>query len=127
MNIPFLIAGSLALLGGAAHLFAGTQETLLIRPENTGKKYQHSWHQTYGAWHLITVDAFLMGIVLFWLAFTELGNELPTFIMVWMFGWSIVWVITLMTSSGARAYARSLPQWILFLGIGLFTLWGMYC
>ena len=125
MNIAFFIAGTLALLGAVAHLFMGTRETLLTKPADPSGKVQQSWYQAFGAWHLISLDAALLAAALFWLSFNGEHEVLAYFIVIWMLGWTMAWIATLVTTEGARAFAGKLPQWALFLAIGLVTLWGI--
>ena len=124
MNIPFFIAGSLALLAAAAHFFLGTREAFLIKPERANRKVQQSWYQTLGAWHLVSWDVTFLAAALFWLAFNDHQATLASFIVIWMFGWTLAWISTLATAKAGRAYVGQLPQWILFLVIGLMTMWG---
>ena len=105
MNIPVLITACISLLAFVAHTFVGTRECALLSPlsytNNSGaenqKLIQH-WKQSMCAFQMLTVDLFLLTIVLFVIALTEVipfEAELILFLSLVFCLWGIVWLIHL--------------------------------
>lgn len=121
MNIPFLIAGALALLGGAVHTYGG--EYTLRRtateafPSLPNGSPAIAKAELRFVWHMVTIDLFFFGGLLFLLGFGTLsadyGKLVTALFVLYSFPIALLPLLTLRTP---MTLLRA-PQWILTLAI----------
>ena len=121
MNIPILIANILALLAFAVHTFVGDKELKVNEPtEENAKNYlkREKWTMARCGWHWISVDLLFVTIGLSLINFTNnFDNEkiLLQIMLIYFFGYAIVWVLTIAVSKQFAKNYLKLGQWMLLL------------
>ena len=117
MNYWHLSAAILSFVAFLAHLIPGSKETLSLRQATSPEQ---AWHQTFGAWQLISVDLLVLSGIFLASALGYLSNNMNVLagvLYVWLLGWTVVWILTIWLSSRKWKYLFSLPQWVLFLAL----------
>jgi len=137
MDLFYLVAGFLVALTFFAHIIFGTKESLNARPndqqtadrvdvDSTSKKQQY-WMQSMCAFQLVTVDLFIVGIILFAMGLTEVisfETELAYCLAVYFFLWAIAWLVQLSFLKKSNKQYYLLGQWAIFMLIGGLILGG---
>lgn len=131
MNMAFLLAGILSLIGALAHGLGG--ETMLLRkvsaeafptmPNGDGAQAKAETRMT---WHAVTVYFVITGILLLLMAFDQLNaiNTLAGIITLHFVAWTFVLaLVPPITLRDPRAALRS-PQWLLMLILAALTYGG---
>jgi len=133
MNVLVLIVACISLLSLIAHSFIGTKETAAIIPsrsdsesEESGKLVQY-WRQSMCAFQMLTVDLFLMTIVLFTISLTDIisfERELTLFLSLVFLLWGLAWLVQLFfLKTEAKTYL-ALFQWAFWFICSALLFWG---
>jgi hypothetical protein len=115
MEIPELIIACILLAAVIAHVFVGTRETAALKPVDN--KLSINWAQAMCAFQMLSVDLLAVCVLLFAIAFYDLGPIEPTLVLllaVLFLLWGVAWVIqTLWLQRDIRTLFR-LPHWIVW-------------
>ena len=116
MNIAILIAGVLSLLAFVVHAFMGDKEHQRLKPDIlSNDKIQEIWIQGRAAWHWLSVDLLLSGILLIIISTTELieaKSEISFLLALYFLICGLVWFGALYFSKQKNQQFLSLGQWI---------------
>lgn len=126
MNVYFLVAGVLSLVGSLIHAIGGEMAILMrmeaaVFPTMPNGDGAQAKAETRMVWHGLTVYFGLAGALLLLLAFDQFGNaEALGAITALHFGaWALLMaLLPALTLHKAAAALRS-PQWVLLLAIAL--------
>ncbi|MDO8925581.1 MAG: hypothetical protein Q7U94_01565 [Sideroxyarcus sp.] len=124
MNKPLLIASLLTALIAAIHLFAGGAD--VATPLLASALAEEPRLTLYAVWHLVTVTLVLSAIALYVSALPRhaaAARYLALFISVLWLCFGLVFLAVVSTQPGDGLLFK-LPQWILFIPVGLLGLWG---
>jgi len=127
MNIPVLIVASVMLLAVVAHILGGTKETASIRPSNENEKLILNWKQTMCAFQMLSIDLFVVMVVLFTIALTDVISfeyELTKIISIIIFLWGVVWLIQLFWLKSVKKTYFLLPHWLIWFICSALLYWG---
>ncbi len=130
MNTPILIANILTLLAFFIHTFMGDKELKLIKPNfDSEDNYQKTekWTMARCGWHWVSFDLLFASIGLGLINFTDyFENEktLLQILVVYFFGYAMVWALTIAISKQFPKNYLKLGQWILLLTISGLIYWG---
>ena len=125
MNYWFLSAGVLSALAFLAHLIQGSKETRMLRVSEAPEQH---YLQAFASFQLISVDLFLLALLLGWLAIDtnpERLHLLGPMLLIWMGGWLLAWLFSLILTKEGKKYFGKLPQWTLFLVLGILIYGGL--
>lgn len=134
MSIPILIAAAIVFMAFLAHTVVGNREALTTRPsmphDVASSKVitvERNWVQSLCAFQMVTVDLFVLSLLLFALGATELipAKREVAFAASGLFAlWGVAWVIQLMVLRRRLKDYALLSQWLFwFLCSGLLY-WG---
>ena len=132
MNYPITIAGTLVLLALLAHTFVGVREALSTRPSALSEArdasvIERNWVQSLCAFQLITVDLFVLSVLLLALGATEwlpARREIALVASVVFSLWGVAWLIQLVAlRRGAKDYLL-LGQWAVWFVCAALLAWG---
>ncbi|MEO1449639.1 MAG: hypothetical protein AAFV07_08910 [Bacteroidota bacterium] len=119
-NIPWLIAGLMAMATALIHTFGG--QTTLVDPLMSSNLSPQVTGELWGAWHMITGFLFLSAVVILRQALK--GNRTDNRSLMQFLGG--LYVLTAVPFAfGSLYFGLFLPQWILILPIGLLILLGL--
>lgn len=124
MNKPLLIAALLSAFIAAVHLFAGGAD--IAAPLLASSLAEELRLTLYAVWHLISVILVLSAIALYVCALPHhaaAGRYLALFISVLWLSFGAIFLVVAFTQPGQGLFLK-LPQWILFIPVGLLGLWG---
>ena len=134
MSIPILIAAAIVFMAFVAHAVVGNREALTTRPsvpdDAVGGNFptvERNWVQSLCAFQMVTVDLFVLSLLLFALGATELipaKREVALAASVFFALWGVTWVIQLLVLRRRLMDYLLLSQWLFwFLCSGLLY-WG---
>jgi hypothetical protein len=124
MNKPLLIASLLTAFIAAVHIFAGGAD--IAAPLLASSLADEPRLTLYAVWHLVTVTLVLSAIALYVSAqprYAVATHYLALFISVLWLCFGAVFLLIASTQPGEDLFLK-MPQWILFLPVGLLGLWG---
>ncbi len=130
MSVFTLVAAIITLLSFFIHVFAGDREVRTFEPEDTPNTFsepRNIWTMIRCGWHWISFDLLFASIVLFVIYFTDFftnENEILYLLAIYFFGYSIVWLLTILLSKRYPSNLLKLGQWLLVLFIGMLILAG---
>lgn len=134
MNYPITIAGSIIFLAFLAHTFVGIREALSTRPrgefaevDNEAVTIERNWVQSLCAFQLVTVDLFVVSVVLFILGTTELlpaRRELALIAAGFFVLWGAAWLVQLLVLRRSLKDYLLLGQWAVWFVCSGLLLWG---
>lgn len=134
MSIPILVAAAIVFIAFLAHTIVGNRETLSTRPSapdgiatNSSATADRNWVQSLCAFQMVTVDLFVLSMLLFGLGATELipaKREVTLTASGFFALWGVAWLVQLLLlRRGLKDYLL-LSQWLFwFLCSGLLY-WG---
>jgi len=125
MDLFYLAAGVLVALTFIAHTFFGTKESLKAEPNDqqstdcidSASKKQQYWIQSVCAFQLVTVDLFIVCVILFVMGLTDVisfESELAYCLAVYFFLWGIAWLVQLSFLRKSNEQYYLLGQWAIF-------------
>jgi hypothetical protein len=126
MNKPLLIAALLTAFIAAVHLFAGGSD--VAAPLLASNLAEEPRLMLYAVWHLVSVTLVLSAIALYVSALPQhavAARYLALFISILWLGFGVVFLVIASTQPGEGLFFK-MPQWILFLPVGLLGLWGFF-
>jgi len=116
MNIPILAAGLLSLFAFVVHAFVGDKEYKQLNPNSSvSDKIQEIWVQGRSAWHWLSVDLLLSGVLLILISTTELikaKSEISFLLAIYFLICGLVWLGTILFSKQSNKQFLALGQWI---------------
>ncbi len=120
MNVPFLVAATLAAIAAFAHSIGGEMTT--IRPLAGSELKQVPKLELRAVWYIVTIHLFASATMLFILAFMDDGDAvMGRFLAIQFAGYGLAFL-------GLAIFKRvglfQVPQWILLFLIAGFTYWG---
>jgi hypothetical protein len=124
VNKPLLFAALLTACIAAVHLFAGGTD--VATPLLVSSLAEEPRLTLYAVWHLVTVTLVLSAIALYVSALPRhaiAAHYLALFISVLWLCFGVVFLLIASTQPGEGLFFK-MPQWILFLPVGLLGLWG---
>ena len=127
MNIPVLIVACVMLLALIAHIVGGTKETSSISPDKKNEKLTLNWKQAMCAFQMLSIDLFVVMVVLFIISLTEIipfEYELTIILSAVFLMWGIVWLVQLLWLKSKRKEYFLLPQWIIWFVCSSLLYWG---
>ena len=118
MNIPLIIAFLLTLSAFFLHTFIGDKELKLIEPEGDDPKFkkQETWTMTRAGWHWVSFDLLFAAVglgVINFSDFIENERQLLLILSFYLFGYGIVWLISIFISKSFPKNYLKLGQWML--------------
>ncbi len=134
MSIPILIAAAIVFIAFVAHTIVGNREALSTRPSapdgiatGSSATVDRNWVQSLCAFQMVTVDLFVLSMLLFGLGATELipaKREVTLAASGFFALWGVAWLVQLLLlRRGLKDYLL-LSQWLFwFLCSGLLY-WG---
>jgi hypothetical protein len=126
MNKPLLIAALLTAFIAAVHLFAGGAD--VVAPLLASSLAEEPRLTLYAVWHLVSVTLVLSAIALYVSALPQhaiAARYLALFISILWLGFGVVFLVIASTQPGEGLFFK-IPQWTLFLPVGLLGLWGFF-
>jgi hypothetical protein len=134
MNYPITAAGAIVLLAFFAHTFVGNREALSTRPHrepdenrSDAASIERNWVQLLCAFQLVTINLFVLSVLLFVLGTTDLlpaRREVALAAAGFFTLWGAVWLVQLFALRRRLKDYLLLGQWVFwFLCAGL-LLWG---
>jgi hypothetical protein len=124
MNRPLLIAGLLATLTFAVHLFLGGAD--VAAPLLASALDEEPKLTLYAVWHMVSMALGLSALALFVGSLPrheQPARYLVRFVSLLWCAFAIVCLVIAALQPGLDWFLR-LPQWILLLPVGLLGLWG---
>jgi hypothetical protein len=124
MNKPLLIAALLTAFIAVIHLYAGGAD--VASPLLASSMEAEPRLTLYAVWHLVSVTLVLSAIALYVSAqprHAGAARYLALFISVLWICFGLVFLVVAFTQPG-QGLLFKMPQWILFLPVGLLGLWG---
>jgi hypothetical protein len=124
MNKRLFIAAALAAFTAAVHVFAGGAD--IADPLLASSLTEELRITLYAVWHLVSVMLVLSAAALCVGALprhAHASRQMVLFISILWFSFGIVFLIVALTQPGEGLFFK-IPQWILFLPVGFFGLWG---
>ncbi len=116
-NIPWLIAGIIALLTAIVHTIGGQLD--LINPLIQSSVNNQVELELIAVWHMVTAFLFVSAFIFLRAARqVKWQQQLPAFLGILYLLFSISFVVV------STVYGRFAPQWILLLPVGILALWG---
>ncbi|MEM6632472.1 MAG: hypothetical protein AAF694_22570 [Bacteroidota bacterium] len=126
MNYWFLASSILTGIAFFVHIIQGSKETKILRVSEGSKQ---SYLQAFAAFQLVSVDLLLLALVLGWMTLNphlDIIRTLGPILLIWLMGWLVAWITSLLLSRGGKAYFWKLPQWILFFVLCILIFFGIY-
>lgn len=134
MNYPITIAGGIVLLAFFAHTFVGNREALSTRPKTSSvadsaeaKTVERNWVQSLCAFQLITVDLFVLSILLLVLGTTDLisaRREIALGLAGFFALWGGTWLMQLVVLRRPPKDYLALSQWVFWFVCAALIWWG---
>lgn len=124
MNKPLLTASLATAFTAVVHLFAGGTD--VAAPLLASSLADEPRLTLYAVWHLVSVTLVLSAAALYVCALPHhaaVGRYLALFISVLWLSFGMVFLVVAFTQPGEGLFLK-MPQWILFLPVGLLGLWG---
>lgn len=124
MNKPIILASLLTTLIAAIHFVAGGAD--VAAPLLASALADELRLTLYAVWHLVTVTLVLSAVALYVSALPRhaaAARYLALFISALWLGFGLVFLLVVFTQPGDGLLFK-LPQWILFIPVGLLGLWG---
>jgi hypothetical protein len=124
VNKPLFIAALMTAFIAAVHLFAGGAD--VAAPLLASALAEEPRLTLYAVWHLVTVTLVLSAVALYISALPRhaaAARYLALFISVLWLCFGAVFFVVACTQPGEGLFFK-MPQWILFLPVGLLGLWG---
>lgn len=120
MNIPFLIAGILTAITALAHCIGG--EITTIRSLYNTEINKVPRLELRAVWHMFSVQLFASAIMLFFFAFSVIGDVVIGRILALLF---LSYGLTiLITAFLMQVRLFQVPQWVVLFLIAGLTYWG---
>lgn len=131
MNVYLILANILTLAAFVVHTFSGDRELRLIEPETDENDpiKQEKWTMGRCGWHWVSVDLFVLTLVLGLINFTDIigaGQIVLQVLAVYTFLLAIVWIITISISKSFDKKYLKLGQWIFLIVISLLMYAGSF-
>ncbi len=134
MNAPILVAAAIVFVAFLAHTIVGNREAWQTRPPGldgeTGDidaPVERHWVQSFCAFQLVTVDLFVLTVVLGALGSTDLVPAERTVAMA-LTGlfvlWGAAWLVTLRVLGRPRRDYGLLSQWAFWFVCAGLLYWG---
>lgn len=134
MNYPVTISGAIVLFAFFAHTFIGSREALSTRPRGLSAEsgvdvmvVERNWVQSLCAFQLVTIDLFVLSVLLLVLGTTDLlpaRREIAVIASGFFTLWGTAWLVQLIVLRCSLKDYLKLGQWgIWFVCAGL-LLWG---
>lgn len=134
MNVPILVAGAIVFVAFLAHSVVGNREAWHTRPAGIGGKtagtdatIERHWVQSFCAFQLVTVDLFVLSVVLGALGATDLVPAERT-VAIALAGvfllWGTAWLVTLRVLGRPRRDYGLLSQWAFWFVCAGLLYWG---
>jgi hypothetical protein len=126
MNKPLLFAALLTTFIAAVHLFAGGAD--VAAPLLASSLEEEPRLTLYAVWHLVSLTLVLSAIALYVSALPQhavASRYLALFISILWLGFGAVFLVVAFTQPGEGLLLK-MPQWILFLPVGVLGLWGLF-
>lgn len=134
MNIPILIAAAIVFLAFMAHTIVGNREALTTRPSvlndvasSTFATVERNWVQSLCAFQMVTVDLFMLSLLLFALGATDFvpAKHEVTLAASLFFGlWGVTWLIQLLVLRRSLRDYLLLSQWLFWFICSGLLYWG---
>lgn len=134
MNYPITVARVLVLLAFFAHTFVSIREAMSTRPvgasganDAQAKIIERNWVQSLCAFQLVTIDLFVLAIVLLVLGTTEFfaaRRELALGLAGFFLLWGLAWLIQLLVLRRRLRDYLVLSQWFFWFVCTGLLLWG---
>jgi hypothetical protein len=121
MNAALLIANLLTALAFVVHTFVGDKELKVIEPSDDSDvnfQKREKWTMARCGWHWISFDLLLASIGLGFVNFTSFFEHEKTILqvlVVYFFGYALVWFLTIAISKPFANNYLKLGQWGLLL------------
>lgn len=128
MEIPELIVACVCLVAVIAHVVGGTRETAALRPAESDARLTAHWVQAMCAFQMLAVDLLMVSLVLFAIAFYDLGANESTYVLllsILFFLWGLVWVIQVVWLKKEARYLFRLPHWLVWFICSGILYWGI--
>ena len=125
MNFLILIAGLFSILSSLIHLFAG-EKTDITQLLKTDIQLNHKI-EFRGIWYILGIDLVITGFLLLFIGFQSslIGYQFLILTIILRFIlYGVVILFTILITE--KRYLFKLPQWILFLVIGIIAWLGIY-
>jgi len=120
LNIPFLIAGILTAIATLAHSIGG--EITTIRPLVNAEMKDVPKLELRAVWHMLTIHLFASAIMMFFLAFSVIGDVvIGKFLALQFLGYGLALLILAIVK---QVGLFQVPQWVLFFLIAGLAYWG---
>lgn len=129
MNYPFVIAGAILALAFLAHALVGSRESLTTRPTEEKTDVVRNWVQSMCAFQMITVDLFLLAVLLFFLGMSSgipFKREMALGVSVLFAMWGIAWLIQMILLRRPGRDYLLLGQWIAWFVCSALLFWGAH-
>lgn len=134
MSIPILMAAAIVFIAFVAHTIVGNREALSTRPSASDDMatgnfaiVERNWVQSLCAFQMVTVDLFVLSMLLVALGATELipaRREVALAAAGFFALWGVAWVVQLLVLRRQLRDYLFLSQWLFwFLCSGLLY-WG---
>jgi hypothetical protein len=126
MNKPLLFAALLTAFIAAIHLFAGGTD--VAAPLLASSLADEPRLTLYAVWHLVSVTLVLSAIALYVSALPQHAialRYLALFISILWLCFGAVFLVVAFFQPGEGLLFK-MPQWILFVPVGLLGLWGIF-
>lgn len=134
MNYPILAAGSIVFVAFMAHTVIGNRETLSTRPASLANKptkqsaiVERNWVQSFCTFQLVTVDLFVLSLLLFALGATDIvpaKREVALGMAIFFCLWSVAWLVQLLVLRRCLKDYFVLSQWIFWFVCAGLLFWG---
>lgn len=134
MSVPILIAAAIIFIAFVAHTIVGNREALTTRPSASNgvssgdsATVERNWVQSLCAFQMVTVDLFVLSLLLFALAVTELvpaRREVALATSVFFALWGLAWLIQLLILRRRLRDYLILSQWLFWFVCSGLLYWG---
>ncbi|OGB25731.1 MAG: hypothetical protein A3I66_04950 [Burkholderiales bacterium RIFCSPLOWO2_02_FULL_57_36] len=134
MSIPILIAAAIVFIAFVAHTIVGNREALTTRPSapdavagGNSATVERNWVQSLCAFQMVTVDLFVLSLLLFALGATELvpaKREVALAASVFFALWGAAWLIQLLVLRRSLRDYLLLSQWLFWFICSGLLYWG---
>lgn len=134
MSIPILLAATIVSLAFVAHAIVGNREALSTRPSASGDvvsgdaaTVERNWVQSLCAFQMVTVDLFVLSLLLFALGATDLvpaEREVALAASAFLALWGVAWLVQLLVLRRRLRDYLLLGQWLFWFVCSGLVYWG---